>query len=566
VTLVILTFTIMSFTSVNSLRRHSRLQFGREPAYQGILLKNINWRDLPPEALGVVANKFAAGGKVAPRVWLEAEDRTRVRRIPLARQGRVFEAQGLVGLSAAEPGVTGLDAILVSGRWFRPGERDVVLLPQNLARELGVRLTDPATVRVTLWGAPYTVVGIFAPDTLGKRVDLDGEPLTPVTFPGETAQALTEVEMEALESGDDVRAFQSRYVHVPPELVVIVPAHNLLSAGGHLKGIALHPGDGGTIPELAEQLSDRFGLTLFSGEAEGSFVYNASDTLSYSGVPNILIPVVISILIVLNTMISSVYERKREIGIYTSVGLAPSHVAFLFIAEALAFAVLSVVMGYIVAQVAAKFLAGSVLWAGITVNYSSMAGVAAMVLVILVVLVSAVYPSKVAAAIAIPDVKRTWQLPKVHGNHIEITLPFLLKRGEERSAAGFLFDYFHGHQEITHGLFSTGELKMTRDLEVDRVHPAGDAPCLTIESLVWLAPFDLGVVQQVALSFCPSAEEVGFIEIRMQITRGAGEANAWRRTNKMFIHQLRKQMLVWRSLSSAHKLDYEKSLTVPLRA
>ncbi|MDJ0783014.1 MAG: peptide ABC transporter permease [Desulfosarcinaceae bacterium] len=564
ITLVILTFTIMSFTSVNSLRRHTRLQYNAQPAYEGILLKNINWQDLPPEALAMVANKFADGGRIAPRIWLEADDRTRVRRVLLSIGNRTLEAQGVVGLAPEEPAVTGMDAILMAGRWFDPGERDAVLLPQNLAQGLGITPSDTGRKQVNLWGVPYTVVGIFDPAALGGRSDLDGEPLTPVTFPSETAQALTEVEMEALESGDDVRAFQSRYVHVPPELVVILPAQTLLSAGGHLKAIALKPG-GGAIPELAERLSDRFGLTLFSGEPEGSFVYTASDTLSYSGVPNILIPVVISILIVLNTMISSVYERKREIGIYTSVGLAPSHVAFLFIAEALAFAVLSVVMGYIVAQTAAKFLAGSALWAGITVNYSSMAGVAAMVLVIVVVLVSVIYPSRVAAAIAIPDVKRSWQLPKVHGNHIEITLPFLLKAGEEKSAAGYIYDYFNGHLDISHGLFSTGDLKLgVTDAPADQIHPSPKTPCLQMESLVWLAPFDLGVVQQVELLFCASADEPGFIEIRMRITRGAGEANAWRRTNKMFIHQLRKQMLVWRSLSAAHKFHYENALTTPL--
>jgi hypothetical protein len=420
------------------------------------------------------------------------------------------------------------------------------------------------------------VVGIFDPEALGRRFDLDGEPLTPVTFPSETAQALTEVEMDALESGEEVRAFQSHYVHVPPELVVIMPAKALLSAGGRLKAIALDPGDAdtgeggtgesgtgesGTLDDLAESLSDRFGLTLFSGEAGGSYVYTASDTLSYSGVPNILIPVLISILIVLNTMISSVYERKREIGIYTSVGLAPSHVAFLFIAEALAFAVLSVVLGYIVAQTAAKFLAGSALWVGVTVNYSSMAGVAAMLLVIAVVLVSAIYPSRVAAAIAIPDVRRSWQLPVVRGNHIEITLPFLLKTGEEKSAAGFLYTYFNSHLDISHGLFSTGDLKFTAlQAPSEQIHPRAEGDCLQMESMVWLAPFDLGVVQRVALLFCASADEAGFIEIRMRITRGAGETNAWRRTNKMFIHQLRKQMLVWRSLSAAHKFDYEKAL------
>ena len=106
--------------------------------------------------------------------------------------------------------------------------------------------------------------------------------------------------------------------------------------------------------------------------------------MSYSGVPNIIIPLIISIFIVLNTMIGSVYERKREIGIYTSVGLAPSHVSFLFIAEAMAFAVLSVVFGYLLAQISAKLFAETSLWSGITVNYSSMSGVAAMILVIVV--------------------------------------------------------------------------------------------------------------------------------------------------------------------------------------
>jgi len=83
---------------------------------------------------------------------------------------------------------------------------------------------------------------------------------------------------------------------------------------------------------------------------------------------------VISVFIVLNTMIGSVYERKQEIGIYTSVGLAPSHVSFLFIAEALAFAVISVVLGYLLAQTTARLFASTSLWTGITVNYSSIAG------------------------------------------------------------------------------------------------------------------------------------------------------------------------------------------------
>ena len=54
----------------------------------------------------------------------------------------------------------------------------------------------------------------------------------------------------------------------------------------------------------------------------------------------------------------------------------------------MALAVLTVVLGYLLAQTTAGLFAGTTLWSGITVNYSSLAGVAAMLLVILVVLVS----------------------------------------------------------------------------------------------------------------------------------------------------------------------------------
>ena len=64
-----------------------------------------------------------------PRAWLEEEDATRAGVVPLRAGGRSAEAQGLMGLAAAEPEVSGLDAILVGGRWFTDAERFAVLLP-----------------------------------------------------------------------------------------------------------------------------------------------------------------------------------------------------------------------------------------------------------------------------------------------------------------------------------------------------------------------------------------------------------------------------------------------------
>ena len=118
------------------------------------------------------------------------------------------------------------------------------------------------------------------------------------------------------------------------------------------------------------------------------------------------------IFITLNTMVGHVHERQREIGTYTSVGLAPIHVGFLFIVEALSLAAISTVIGYILAQLSAKFLGNTALFSQLTFNYSSMASVACMFLVFSVVFLAALYPARLAAEIAMPDVNRSWTPPR----------------------------------------------------------------------------------------------------------------------------------------------------------
>ena len=567
-TLIILTFTIMSFTSVKTMRHHARLRYQEHAPYQGLLFKSTNWQTLPPETYGIFSNAFENSGIVLPRVWLEAEDRTQSTPVSIRFNHKTQEAQGLVGLSHQESLLTAAEGVLTGGRWFNENERQVILLPDRLATSLGIDPLAPEGNTVLLWGVPYGVVGTFSGSKLTDLTDLDGEPLTPVTFPSEAAVEMTEVEMEAVESGDDVRAFQSRYQHTPGDLTLIIPYRTLSAAGGRLKSLAVRPAADMDIQALAAEMVDRFGLTLFSGEKDGTFLYNASDTMSYSGVPNIAIPLIISIFIVLNTMIGSVYERKREIGIYTSVGLAPSHVSFLFIAEAMAFAVLSVVLGYLLAQTSAYLFAGTSLWAGITVNYSSLAGVAAMLLVILVVLISVIYPSRVAAQIAIPDVNRSWTLPQAKDNIIELTLPFLMEYEEHKSIGGYIYDFFKSHQDVSHGVFSTDEIFFDFICPLNPINVKPNTACiegsccrdacLQLHTNVWLAPFDFGIMQQIEVQFCPAQEEAGFLEIKIRLARESGEANAWRRINKAFLHALRKQLLIWRSLDYESRVYFEK--------
>ncbi|MGB3209675.1 MAG: FtsX-like permease family protein [Desulforhopalus sp.] len=559
-TLIILTFTIMSFTTIKSSRKEVRLPFQTEAPYQGLLLKRVNWQSLPPQATDILVNSMSSISRPAPRIWLTGKDPSRPVSVPIRRGSAEIEIQGLIGLSPNEAYVTGLDTLLTSGRWFTDDDKTTIILEEKMAARLGI--TAEGNQAVSLWGYPFTVIGTFKAHDLDKKLDLDGEPLTPVIFPEEAGTEMTEEEMEAMESGDDVRSFQSRYQHISAGQTAIIPARTMLAAGGQLKNVAVKPADPGEIRDIASRLTDRYSLAIFTGEEDGVWLYNISDTMNYSGVPNIIIPLLISVLIVLNTMISSVYERKGEIAVYTSVGLAPSHVGFLFVAEAMALAVISVVTGYLVAQISAAFLAATPLWAGITVNYSSMAGVAAMVLVIAVVLISVLYPARVAARIAIPDVNRTFKLPKPVDNRIQVTLPFLMKYREHESIGGFIYQYLVSHQDVSHGIFSTGPVQVVFSCStVDEIHKMvaeSDSPnnlrCLHLRSNVWLAPFDFGIMQTVDIQFCPALEGEEFLEIKITLHRQSGESGVWQRINTSFLHEVRKQLLVWRSFDhEAHE-------------
>ncbi len=557
-TLIILTYTLLNFTSVRNSLDQGAVQYKNTAPYQGLMLKALEWKSLPADLSGEIRNTLPVGALLTRRVWWETSVKTRPPAIVLRFQGKEAVATGLVGLDGRESELAGQGRTLVQGAWLDDANGQQVLLPLSIAKQLGISSLSPQP-RVLIWGIPFTVRGIFNGKAYSAAVDLDGEPLTPVVYPNETSSELSEAEAEAVESGQDISGMASRYQHIGGDQTIIMPAATLLQFGGSLKSLAMIPGPELNHDNLSAQLADRYQLLLFHGSGNTTWLHYSASSLSYSGMGNVLIPSVIAILIVLNTMVSSVVERKREIAVYTSVGLAPTHVAFLFIAEALAFGILSSVVGYLAAQTAAHFLAGTSLWAGMTANYSSLAGVGSIIIVMVVVLLSVIYPSRVASRIAIPDVTRAWNLPKPEGSTLEVALPFLIKLHEQDCVGGFLAEYYQAHADISHGLFSTDELDVEYACPLDMPsyeHPA----CFNISFRAWLAPFDFGIRQRVGIISCPSPDYPGFLEMRITLIRQAGEKNVWFRLCRGFLNDLRKQLLIWRSLDPDDKQQFEQRL------
>lgn len=553
ITLIILTFTVMSFTNVKSLHKSSSTSIAAENPYRGILIRHQFWFPLTMLLLSDMNARFDAKSTVWPRCWIEPQE-SRSQAITSVRHGNNDTGvEGVLGLGANAPEY--FTRVVKHGRWFGPDETNAILLPISMAAQLGLDPQTDVGATVSLMGDLFRVTGFFDARLLEASKDLDQNPLTPAYQEKLHGQDLSEAEIEAMQSGDVVLPVTEQFRYAKAAQTVIIPFAAGMSYGGRLKAITVLPAGNQQPLEVADQLSTWLAFPLFVGD-NGLWYHSASTTIRYQGVANLLVPILIVIFICLNTMIGHVHERQREIGTYTSVGLAPTHVGFLFIVEALALAVISTVIGYILAQLTARYLGSSAIFSQLTFNYSSLASVACMFLVFSVVFLAALYPARMAAEIAMPDINRTWNLPKAEGEVIVMHLPFLLKYEEEKGIMGFLHAFYSSHQDVSQGSFIVDDAQM--DVEAPELE-SGQLPapvCLLLRMSVWLAPFDFGIKQRLQLHCCPSLDNPGYLELALRMIRLSGERSAWERANKNFIKSLRKQMLLWRLMDPDAKSQY----------
>ena len=370
---------------------------------------------------------------------------------------------------------------------------------------------------------------------------------------------MSEAEMEAVQSGEQLLPKSGNYRYADAGRTVVIPFDTCVRMGGDIQSVSVMT-DSDPF-DAAVMLSSWLTYPVLIGAKGtwfGTWFQTTGSTMRYQGAGNLVVPIVLVILITLNTMISHVYERKREIATYTSVGLAPAHVGFLFIMEALSLAVISVVIGYIIAQFSAHFLAGTVLFSKLTFNYSSLASIACMLLVFSVVFLAALYPAHVATNIAMPDVNRIWKVPAATGDQIRMNLPFLLKSEEEFGVMNFLYAFFSSHRDSGHGSFTMEDTLLGPGAPLTGFDEAKFSACILFEANAWLAPFDFGLKQRVHVHCCPSYSNPGYLELAIFLTRLSGEHSAWERANRRFVKELRKQMLLWRMLDAETKAGYAR--------
>ena len=551
-TITLLTFTVLSFTSFEP--QISFVGFDKEwqPAYHGALFHDVQWWWWEYSVYDYIVSHFGEFGTVVPRTWLSLGFEE-AGYIPIQYEGRQADVLALMGLSPHEPSATGIDRALVAGSWFSEDREESVLLPVSLAKQLGIGPENVGTVSVSIFGQQWLVRGLYDGERYAAIKDLNDEPLTPAKqqFAQNFMPGMEQLTMTLYNADVD---FDVSFEHLDPERIVVLPYSVLESMDAPLYSVAVRFDEGVDGQGLVQGFLSRAGFRIFVGLPDEagqlrSMAYTSLGVTSMKGLGALFIPMLIAALIVLNTMMGAVYERFREIGVYSSVGLAPVHIAFLFIAEASVYGVLGVTVGYLVGQVTAKLLIVFDLLGGVSLNYSSLSAIASSVLVMVVVLLSAFYPARVASQLAVPDVVRRWQLPDPEGDVWRFPFPFTVNRQAIESLCGYLYTYFsdYGHESV--GKLYTEKTRIVVDERADgeRIY--------SVQLLVWLAPFDMGVSQYLQFTVAPT-EINNIFGIELYIERVSGPVAFWQRLNLGFMLTMRQQFLLWQTLRESVQEDH----------
>jgi ABC-type lipoprotein release transport system permease subunit len=436
---------------------------------------------LPDQLRAVLADpklKLPTKPNVVERWWaVSTSEPNEQYNLSTAESARTIAIPAVLGLSPGEAAISRIGQTIGAEKFSRleKGDQRVIYLSSDLANRLGVREGD--TVRLA--GIDLNVAGVFASKSFDDTVrTLSGDALAPLKYSAGQLDAggrkLDDTEAESLDVGGTGEAEAgATYEFLPSSDFVIVPAEVCRRLyKSTLRSVAFKLDDEQQTKAVADELARRFSLAMFAGydPPSGVQMIAASNLSSVSGAAEVAVPLLVAGLIIFNTMMGSIAERKREIHVYTSLGLAPAHVGALFVAEALTYGLIGSVFGYVIGQGVGTMLL-KLGWLGqVTLNYSGSSAMLTMGLILLIVLLSALVPARLASKLAAPSIDRTWKVPDPHDGTIVTSLPFTINQTAADGVLAYLREFFEDHREGTIGKFSSGEVEITnvQGTNVDR--------------------------------------------------------------------------------------------------
>ncbi|MCX5658714.1 MAG: FtsX-like permease family protein, partial [Planctomycetota bacterium] len=622
-TVVLVTFTMLSVISVGQDIEPAVIRASGEAPYSGFLFTQAGLGAIDPVRLDRMrANYQGEGMQSVARAWAQRLGTYSeylpyeiVPAQPVAGAPvKVLSAKVLLGLEKAEDGFLKPMPIAPGGRWFSSDNAAEIAISIKAAALLGITPENMSGRVLQVVGRPLKLVALLDDEALEATRDMAEAPFLPLL--AQASQNATEAAGGAASSSSSANLADMPGVEIArPVDIAFVPLGLARSMGDaefrtlsvkftgsaaessrrawdeaneliqfqtarvavgitekiirdrsqQAEAAALVSASPGAAPKPAK--GEEAGLRPVEA---GQYQMTSSSSTEVGGVIKIAIPIILAGTIILNTMLGSVMERRREVAIYNAIGLNPGHVMTFFLAESLVFGMVGSVAGYLIGQILS--LAVTRFNLPLNLNYSSLSVMVVIFLTIATVLLSTVYPAMMAARAAVPSGQRRWSLPQPVGDQIFVQFPFSYDASRVLGICAYLRDYMKQNSEASTGKFlaklgPVGRVPTTAPAPETPGTPgtpgaagspgkAADGRAYAMVFDIAPAPFDLGVNQKMEI-YAYYDPRVKAHMLAVHLTRTSGEVGNWVTVNQPFLEALRKRLLGWRSQKAAtHEAFY----------
>jgi ABC-type lipoprotein release transport system permease subunit len=337
-----------------------------------------------------------------------------------------FTIQGLIGiLPSQEASVTEIDKILLKGNMLDDMDLSGILISSEASEALKTGLNET----VMLLGRTFIVRGIFDGALLENVGEFDGKKIVPLR-------------LIPAGSGTMVDSCSGGRVVIMHWEVARTLSQTIISR----------------ISFKASNLEDMARLAVLnwlnmeayvcaSGRITRIYVGQYSVFSGFTLMPITLILVVLNIGMV---FLSSVYERKREVLILSTIGLNPIHITFIFIAEAVTIGVASGSIGYLLGLCSYRIMSMLGVPLGVKIKVEAGWAILALCLSIGIAALSSSLPASKASTIVTPSTLKRWKIEKEPRTPEEpwvLTLPLKIPYENAGHLFTFLLNRFRSYSE-----------------------------------------------------------------------------------------------------------------------
>ncbi|MFP3950851.1 MAG: FtsX-like permease family protein, partial [Candidatus Bathyarchaeia archaeon] len=247
------------------------------------------------------------------------------------------EIFGVMSISPCqEDDIHDLDSLILDGRYLDEGDDEMMIISDGLATEIGASVGDVLTLTTRDKTVELTLIGIIDGAALDDVIDLDGASLLPRKI----------IELERIEQeGPDI-VIEGLVPCEAEEVIITSLESEPILSSMFLNRISLLLSEEVDSDEFARILAIDKGLRAWASTARGVYLSKIGGYFEGKGLP-VVIPWIIVVLNVVVTMLNSYYERRGEMTIYSSIGMNPSHISGVFLAEATVIGVIGGSLGYL---------------------------------------------------------------------------------------------------------------------------------------------------------------------------------------------------------------------------